>query len=218
MHWSSPRTRVCQPTLPNAPRILPRTPARDRSAGARQAAFREQAGPMAGIVQQLKREGLLALEVIPIQHSGEVVAVLSVGSRVHATIPANTRQAIEALAAQAGGAIARIRAEQSMRTSRQLLEKTIHSLRSAVFIVDADTITIQECNPAATRIFGYSREEMIGQTPAFLHLNEAMRRRVQAAPAGCGQRERGPERVRVQMKRKDGTSFPDRTQRRAHPE
>ena len=183
-------------------------PARDRSAGPRSAASQEQVGPMAAIVRLLKREGLLALEAIPIQHSGHVVAVLNVGSLVHREIPTETRHVIEVLAAQAGGAIARIRAEQSMRASRQLLEKTIQSLRAAVFIVDAHTTTIRECNPAATRIFGYSREEMIGQSPALLHLNEArreeFRRHLEAAV-----KEKGLlSKFEFVMKRKDGTSFP----------
>jgi PAS domain S-box-containing protein len=182
-------------------------PVRNRLAGARQAAPREQGEPMAGIVQQLKCEGLLALEVIPIQHSGQVVAVLNVGSRAHATIPANTRQAIEALAAQAGGAIARIRAEQSMRASRQMLEKTIHNLHAAVLIIDAHTTTIRDCNPAAIRMFGHSREEMIGQSPALLHLNEAMCeefwRHLQVVD-----KEKGLlSEFEFKMKRKDGTTF-----------
>jgi PAS domain S-box-containing protein len=181
---------------------------RNRSAGVPRSASRKQVAPMAAILRQLKREGLLALEVIPIQHSGEVVAVLTVGSRVQTTIPRTTRHVIEALAAQAGGAIARIRAEQSMRTSQQLLEKTIHTLRAAVLFIDANTNIIQECNPAATRMFGHNREEMIGQTPSLLHLNEAKREEfkwhLQAAV-----KEKGLlSEFEFEMKRKDGTSFP----------
>ena len=193
-------------------------PVRNSMAGAQQPASGAQAGSMVGIVQQLNREGLLALEVIPIQHSGQVVAVLNVGSRAHATIPAKTRHAIEALATQAGGAIARIRAEQSLRTSRQLLEKTLHSLRAAVFIEDAHATTILECNPAATRIFGHSREEMIGQSPALLHLNDSDAGRVQSAPARLGQSERSPGRVRVQDEAQGWHPVSCRMHPRAHPE
>src|ERR1035438_4216960 len=163
---------------------------------------------MAVLVEQLKCEGLLGLEAIPIQHSGHVVAVLIVGSRVHGGIPKETRQAIEALAAQAGGAITRIRAEQSMKTSRRLLEKTIHSLRDAVFIVDARTITIQECNPAATRLSGQSREEMIGQSPTLLYLNEASREEFRRHLAAAVKEKGLMNDFEFTMKRKDGTSFP----------
>ena len=187
---------------------LPANSVRDGSAGARQAASGEQMGPLAAMEQQLKREGLLALEAFPIQHSGQVVAVLNVGSRAHATISVNTRQAIDALASQAGGSIARIRAEQSMRASRQLLEKTIQSVHAAIFIIDAHTSTIQESNSTATRIFGYSREEMIGQSPDLLHLNEAtceeFKRHIEAAV-----KEKGLMfDFEFRMKRKDGTCFP----------
>jgi PAS domain S-box-containing protein len=182
-------------------------PAGDRLTGAGPAASPGQVGPMAAVVRQLKRESLLALEVVPIQHSGEVVAVLNVGSRKHAAIPAKTRQALEALAGQAGGAITRIRAEQALRTSQQILEKAFQGLHAAVFVLDSQAAAIQECNPAATRMFGYSREEMIGQSPALLHLDEARHkefiRQMQAAV-----KEKGfLNELEFTMKRKDGATL-----------
>jgi PAS domain S-box-containing protein len=183
-------------------------PVRDRLASAKQPLSWEQAPPLAGILRRLRREGLLALEALPIQYGGQVVAVLTMGARVRGEFPAKERQAIDALAAQAGGAIARIRAEQSMRASRQLLEKTIYNLQAAVFIVDARTTTIQECNPAAIRMFGHSREEMIGQTPSLLHLNEAMREEFRRH-LSAGVKEKGLlSEFEFEMRRKDGTSFP----------
>ena len=180
---------------------------RDRFAGPRSAVTREPVGLLASIAQQLKGEGLLVLEIIPIQYSGEVVAVLSVGSLVQREFPRQTRHAIEALATQAGGAIARIRAEQSLRTSRQVLEKTIHGIQAAVLIVDANTTTIQDCNPAATRIFGHRREEMIGQRMAFLHRDEAswqeFSRQLHAAV-----KEKGSlSEFELALQRKDGSTI-----------
>jgi PAS domain S-box-containing protein len=183
-------------------------PGQHSLAGAWQTAAREQTGPMAGVLEQLKREGLLALEVIPIQHGGEVVAVLSVGSRALAAIPLKTRQAIEALATQAGGALARIQAERSLRTSQQLLEKTIQSLRSAVFIVDARGPTIRDCNPAATRVFGHSRQEIIGQSPALLHLDDARRKEFKQHLEAAVKEKGLLTEFEFKLKRKDGTSFP----------
>jgi PAS domain S-box-containing protein len=183
-------------------------PVQKRLSGARQAASRKQVGPMASVVRRLKREGLLALEAIPIQHSGEVVAVLNVGSRVHATVPRTTRQVIEALAAQAGGAIARIRAEQAMRTSQQMLEKTIHSLQAAVFVVAADSNTVQECNQAACLMFGYSREEIVGHPPSLLRLSEARREESERRLQAEVQEQEIVSEFEFELKRKDGTSFP----------
>jgi PAS domain S-box-containing protein len=63
----------------------------------------------------------------------------------------------------------RKRAEENLRTSKELLEKTFTGLRDAVFIVDAVTVKILDCNPAATEIFGYGREEVIGKLTDQLH-------------------------------------------------
>ena len=93
------------------------------------------------------------------------------------------------------------------KNSLQLLEKTFASLREAVFILDAKTTRILNCNPAASQIFGYRKEEMLGQTTNFLHVDEEkleeFRKRLFAAVE-----ERGcldlPE---FQMKRRNGEVF-----------
>jgi two-component system cell cycle sensor histidine kinase/response regulator CckA len=101
----------------------------------------------------------------------------------------------------------RKRAEEAMLKSQQMLEKTFASLREAVFIIDANTVKIIDCNPSATKIFGYSRDEMLERTTTFLHVDESaleeFRRHLYPAI-----KEKGflflPE---FKMKRKDGTVF-----------
>ena len=110
---------------------------------------RRPAGPLAGIVRQLKRESLLALEVLPVQHSGEVVAVLNVGSRARREIPA---EFVPGDGGDCGPSRGRHHPDPGgtiVAGQPELLEKTLHSLRSAVFVVNADTMVIEECNPAA---------------------------------------------------------------------
>lgn len=63
--------------------------------------------------------------------------------------------------------------EEGLRRSQMLLANTFASMREAVFIIDADTVKIVDCNPAATDIFGYSRQEMLGYTTSFLHSDSA---------------------------------------------
>jgi two-component system sensor histidine kinase UhpB len=97
---------------------------------------------------------------------------------------------------------------EALQTSKELMERTFAGLREAVFIVDAATVQIIECNPAASEMFGYTRAEMLGQTTAFLHADgvalEEFRRQMYSAIE-----KRGvlflPE---FRMKRKDGTLFP----------
>jgi hypothetical protein len=102
----------------------------------------------------------------------------------------------------------RKKAEQELKESRQLLDKTFRSLRDAVFIIDAENVEIMDCNPAANKIFGYSRSEMIGKTTAFLHVDKAALEEFRSYlyPAV---KEKGflflPE---FRMKKKDGTIFP----------
>jgi len=178
-----------------------------RPADPSRARSRRRGGPLAEVVRRLKREGLLALETVPMQHGGKVVAALNVGSHVHREIPLRSRQVIEAIAAQAAGAIARIRAEQSLHTHQQLLEKTLYGLHAAVLIVDARTMTIQECNPAATRIFGYSREQMIGQTPFLLHVNEALWAEFQRHFDAAVKEKGFLSEFEFRMRRKNGALF-----------
>jgi PAS domain S-box-containing protein len=101
----------------------------------------------------------------------------------------------------------RKQAEEALRKSKQLLEKIYFSLHDALFIIEADSTKIINCNPAASDIFGYSQEEMLTRSTSFLHVNDAsindFRVRLNSAIA-----EKGflflPE---FQMKRKDGTFF-----------
>ena len=182
--------------------------AQARLAKAGQASYWHAGEPIAGIAEQVRHENLRAAEAIPIRHGGRLVAVLNVGSHADQEIPAKSRLGIEAIAAQAGDAIARIQAEQSLRANQQLLEKTLHSLHSAVFVIDAGTSVIQETNPSATRMFGYAREEMVGRTSAVLHLNPAMsnqfKKHLLAAFKGKG----FLSEFEFQMRHQDGTSFP----------
>ncbi len=99
-------------------------------------------------------------------------------------------------------------AAQALRESQQLLTRTFASLRDAVFVVDAVTIRILDCNPAASEIFGYSREELIGRTTAFLHVDEAALHEFRAHLHPAVATEGFLVLPEFKMKRKDGTVFP----------
>ena len=58
--------------------------------------------------------GLRALAVIPMRHEGEVLGVLNLGSHLQDEIPLSIGVALETIAAQAAGAIARIRLEREI--------------------------------------------------------------------------------------------------------
>jgi PAS domain S-box-containing protein len=99
---------------------------------------------------------------------------------------------------------------EALRESQQLLNKTFGSLRDAVLILSAETRVILDCNPAATKLFGYSREEIIGKNAVCLHLDAAAFDRF-GELALAGFREKGYLHLaNFAMRRKDGEVFPAR--------
>lgn len=66
----------------------------------------------------------------------------------------------------------RKRAEEALRNSQELLNKTFASLLDALLIVHAGDRSIQDCNPATRQLFGYTREELLGQSTRLLHVDE----------------------------------------------
>jgi PAS domain S-box-containing protein len=99
-------------------------------------------------------------------------------------------------------------AEETLRQSKELFEKTFLAQRDAIFILNSEVPPrITNCNPAATEIFGYSRQEMLGCTTLFLHVNEGSLKKFQEYVYPAIE-DRGycylPE---FEMKQKDGTIF-----------
>jgi len=59
----------------------------------------------------------------------------------------------------------------ALRADEQWLNRILDSLRDAVFFIDVATIEVVNCNSAASEIFGYCRDEMLGRPVAFLHVD-----------------------------------------------
>jgi PAS domain S-box-containing protein len=64
------------------------------------------------------------------------------------------------------------RSEAIAKESRELIRKIIESLEEAVIILNPTSRTVIDCNRGTERMFGYDRDEMIGRTTEFLHLNK----------------------------------------------
>ncbi len=93
------------------------------------------------------------------------------------------------------------------KNALQLIEKTFASLRDAVFIIDAKTTQILGCNPAASQIFGYRKEEMLGQTTSFLHVDKEMLEEFRKSLFLASEERGSLDLPEYQMKRRNGEVF-----------
>ena len=103
----------------------------------------------------------------------------------------------------------RKRAEEKLRTSKELFEKTFTSQRDAILILDAQSPPkIVDCNPKTSEIFGYTRQEMSGRTTAFLHVDGTALKEFQEQLYPAVEKDGFLHLSEFAMKRKDGTVFP----------
>ena len=103
----------------------------------------------------------------------------------------------------------RTRTEQELRASKNLFEKVFESQRDALFILDGSVpVRISDCNPAAAEVFGYNREEMLGRTTNFLHVDESSLGKFQEQLYPAVTEQGFFHLAEFKMKRKDGTIFP----------
>jgi PAS domain S-box-containing protein len=100
----------------------------------------------------------------------------------------------------------RKRAQEALYAAHELLGGTFASLSDAVLVLDAQTQTILTCNAAVERIFGYTRQELLGRSTEALfpdHLAyETFGRELSDGLNGDGLHH--AERP---MRRKDGSLF-----------
>ena len=114
------------------------------------------------------REGLQALGLLPFCHEGVVFGSLHVGSHSQGSIPMQTRIVLEAVAAQAAGAIARIRAEEALRESQARLRAIITGAPVLLFAVDQHGI-IQFEDGQVLRKLGAEPGARVGQAVATVY-------------------------------------------------
>lgn len=113
------------------------------------------------------QEGLRAIVVLPIVHRGRVIGCFNIASHVPNNIPSRSRKALEAIAAQVGGAIARIKAEDSLQESRKEMKSLFDSAGDLLFVMDLDGRILQ-VNGQVTLCLGYTKEELQGMQSAEL--------------------------------------------------
>jgi PAS domain S-box-containing protein len=99
----------------------------------------------------------------------------------------------------------RKRAEEALRESETRFRTFVDHAGDALFVFDLEQGTIIDVNRSACEELGYTREELIGNTPAALHL-DSDRAEVEASQEQAAAGETVIERHL--HRRKDGSTFP----------
>jgi len=104
---------------------------------------------------------------------------------------------------------ARKRAEADLTRQKTVFEAVFRDVPDAMILTTPDQEIVM-CNPAFSKIFGYSESEILGQTPAMIYSNsEEFERRGRIRFNLDTEESRDP--YVVSYKRKDWTSFPGET-------
>ncbi len=119
-----------------------------------------------------KHEALHAFAVIPIRYEDKVIAVVNLASHTHDEITPGARDTLEAIAAQIGGIIVRVKAENALRESEERFRAIFETAHDSIFIKDRELKYVQ-VNPAMGRLFGLPASEIIGKSDADLFGKEA---------------------------------------------
>ena len=104
-----------------------------------------------------------SLMLVPIRSRTKVIGILSLQSYTPKAYHQTDLDTLQTLADHCGGALERIRAEQALRDSEQRFRELFEGSPDAVFVEDPDG-TVLDVNPAACRLHGLARADLIGQS------------------------------------------------------
>ena len=104
--------------------------------------------------EDLIRENLRSIAIVPFSDHGRVIGCLNVASRVHPEISARSRYSLESIARQIGAAVARAQAEQSLRASEEKYRNIFENAVEGIFQTTPEG-RILNVNQAMAKLFGY---------------------------------------------------------------
>ncbi len=111
-------------------------------------------------VLKYPEEQLRALAVLPILHEGKPIACLNLASRVQDDVSDPTRAALEAIAVQVGGFLARALLYEQLKRSEERFRILFEKHSAVELLIDPETAVIVDANQAAVEFYGYSLQEL----------------------------------------------------------
>ncbi|MGA2797738.1 MAG: PAS domain S-box protein [Thermoguttaceae bacterium] len=106
-----------------------------------------------------EKAGITAGAIVPITYQDRVIGTLNLGSRTHKTILHDARRAIEAIALQIGGGVARAQTESARQISRQNLQSLFDTLQDMIIVLDK-TGRLLYANHMVGKRLGYTPAEL----------------------------------------------------------
>ncbi len=120
-----------------------------------------------------RSEGIEALSVLPVKHEGELIAVINLAWRTRTLPDAHARSALEAIAAQLGGVVVHLRAEDALRESERRFRAQFDYLPVPAYMwrqVEGDDFELVDHNEAAVGATRGKVKEIIGsRARAYYH-------------------------------------------------
>ncbi|MCP4549611.1 MAG: PAS domain S-box protein, partial [bacterium] len=116
-------------------------------------------------------QGLHRVMIFPALLEDEVVASLIFATRSRSELPLDTSRTIEALSVLICESVARRSVEEALGASRASFQALFNSIEDMVFITDAHGVVL-DCNPAVSKILGYSDEDICGNAVTTLSPDE----------------------------------------------
>jgi PAS domain S-box-containing protein len=115
----------------------------------------------------MQREGLISVIVVPIISKKRILGIMTIGSRKFHKFSKEEVSLLKAFGAQLGAALENAQLYGEVNKSKAFIENLVENAGDAVISTDvADQILTW--NRAAEVIFGYNKEEAIGQSLAIL--------------------------------------------------
>ncbi|HEY9171402.1 MAG TPA: PAS domain S-box protein [Verrucomicrobiae bacterium] len=103
-----------------------------------------------------------SLLFVPMWDGNRVIGVLSIQSYTFQAYTREDLDTLQILADHCGGAVERIWAEQTLRETQHRLSGLFENSPDAIFVEDLEG-RVLDVNPAACRLHGLSREELLGR-------------------------------------------------------
>jgi two-component system, cell cycle sensor histidine kinase and response regulator CckA len=155
----------------------------------------------------MHEEGFRAKAMIPIHSRGKVIGAFALASRNADSIPARSRHALEAVAAQIGTSIMRAKAEEALRISEKRFRDLANLLPQPIFEFDlnGDAVFL---NLMSLEVFGYGTQDLkrgIRNIRTVIPPGEMDKFASDLSKLTRGEMVRAAEYT---LARKDGTTFP----------